>query len=276
MRADWRDRDDPGSRRDDGAARRQRVGGRAGGGADHQTVAAVHGQHFAVHLDLDADHPGRAAAADHDVVHGLELKFTPAVLPLGGKQGARLDREFPGGHRLDCLGQILPRGGGKETHAADVHAKNRCAGAGCIARPMEHRAVAPEHHDQVGQAAEFRRVFSGRELELGQTRSVVVCDRRQPGGHGQFDGALHNALRCRLVGLGHEGDFSDPLLHFFNSTRNSLLPAGPVSGDAVPATHSSGVSSSTNVRNSSSTRWWISGSRITPCPLSTSALPASN
>src|SRR6185369_2880308 len=80
---------------------------------------------------------------------------------------------------------------------------------------------------------------------------------------------------CRNSPARRREQFCQPV--FSISTRNSLFPAGPSSGDSVTPRHvNEGIDDVTNSSKSRKTRACTAGSVITPSPLSASSLPASN
>ena len=130
----------------------------------------------------------------------------------------------------------------------------------------EHRAVATEAQDQVGLAKwpvargvgqlECERILARHpELDAMVTTPQLRLE-RVPAGGGSFV-------------MGDEGDGLHHAAAVRAWTRNSTLPSAPVSGEVVQPTTSQPAAcraSATSLR----TRSWMTGSVITPRPLSTS------
>ena len=74
--------------------------------------------------------------------------------------------------------------------------------------------------------------------------------------------------QATLFGVADQPDAFDFVSRIFSiNTRNSLLPAGPSSGDSVTPHQRRPGCAATNSCNSRSTRSWIAGSVMTPAPL---------
>ena len=140
----------------DRPARRQRVGSRAGGSGDDQSVGAQHVDELSVDAHLELDQSAIGALADAGVVERQHVEYPGAgTVHLGGEQHARLGDEVTIEHGADGLEHGVDGDVGEETKPPLIDAHQCDVEWGERARDVEHRAVAADDDRQIGDAPDF-------------------------------------------------------------------------------------------------------------------------
>jgi hypothetical protein len=256
VRADRREHHGRQGGMEDGAARGQVVGGRAGRRRHDQAVGAERGDEQPVHRDLQLDDARERRLGDHHVVeHVADHLGLLLAHHARAEHAALLGTVFAAQHAFEGGEQLGHGDLGQEPQAAEVDAQHRhrllheMAGG-------EQRAVSAEHHQHVRAR---RHLAPGRHLHA---RAGGILD--QGGGpllqHGLQVAAaepLHQLPHRRLraasrIRAGHDADRAHENATFRMAAsrscakspspdgrtcrKNSRLPSAPVIGDGHPPT----------------------------------------
>ena len=173
VRADRRERKHLRRGRDQRAAGRQRIGGRAGRRTDDQAVAAIAGQRFAIDIHVQLDEAGDHAAADDDVVErGLADEPTVAA-SRGLDERAGFEAEIPRSRRrFKRLRQSSDGTAVRKPRPPMLMPEHGRARAGDFAGHAQHSAVAAKHEQQVHLRA--RLAASGQVTILSRAACAVA------------------------------------------------------------------------------------------------------
>ena len=177
--------------REDRAARRERVGGGAGGRGDDDAVGAHRVGEAAVDLHRALDHAAERAAIDDDVVERQRLVGrTAGPLDRDLEQRAPLLDVASVEHGAERGGHLAHRDVGEEAEPSLVDADQRHVEGRQLAREREHRAVAAQHDREVGLRG-----------ELGGGGGHVARQRRVLRGAGvEHDAMAARGEECRQLG----------------------------------------------------------------------------
>ena len=162
--------------RDDGAARRERVARGAGGGGDHEAVAAQAVDLVSRDRDVELDHVAAAAARDGEVVQreavdGVGRAVGADELALDVEGGAVAHVQLAGERGGDRRYEVGRPRAGKKPEVAEGDAEDGDLGVADGPRGAQQGAVAAERDDKpaaggVGHAVgEELPVVSPRDLD---------------------------------------------------------------------------------------------------------------
>ena len=190
---------------DNGAIRGEVVCRRTGGSGDDDAVGAEGGDELLVDLDGEVAHAGDGSLGDDDVVEGVPLMNGFAVADdlsvhhaTDFNLGAVVAPGFEGGVELG------ERDLGEEAEGAEVHAEDRCGGAGEGAGRGKESAVATEDDDEVGLVLweiKARDALSARDVGSAVgVEEVAVVARFEP-----RDEVAQDSREFGLLGLGDDG-----------------------------------------------------------------------
>src|SRR5271166_327119 len=145
MRTNWRENQHPEAWIDDGAARAQRVRGRAGRRRNDKTIGAILAKSLSVGGDLELHHAALRALVEHRIVEREKL-----LEHLGAAASAatdiRLQRDAAIGfviahqHPLECLLRFAGARLGEKSQPTEVDAENRGLALADLARDSEQGA----------------------------------------------------------------------------------------------------------------------------------------
>src|SRR5213594_553325 len=289
--ADRRQHDRVHGREQDRPAGREVVGGRAGGCRDDEAVGTVRGGVLSLDGHREVDDATHRGLGDDDVVEGGVLP-EPLAVPddARGQHHALVHRHPAREQRLERREQPLERRRGEEAEPAEVHAEEGYPQIANRARHGEEGPVAAEHDEQVHLRRQLRLAHGRDARRRDQPGGLLLQDRGEPPRLEPLEEFLDRGPGLARAGLRHDAD----ALHASASTlrsimdsrslavrpwleqwrKNSRLPFGPRSGEAV--TPSTCQPRSTAYRARRATAWrWSAGSRTTP-PLPTASRPTSN
>ena len=208
---DGRDHEHIETRLHDRAAAGERVGRRAGGGRDHEAVAAVGVDEAAADPGLEVDEmTALALLQDHVVERESAGAAARGRADLGGEQGTFVAGAVAGQRRIDARQHVLGHDIGEEPQPPAVHAEQRHTAAGDEPRRLRHEAGRIEERTVAADGDhEVRRV---RERGFGDVaRGDVAQARRFLLGRHDLDAAPGEMARQhdRAVGgadIGEAGD----------------------------------------------------------------------
>jgi len=201
-------------RLDDGAAAGQRIGGRAGGGGDHDAIAAVRVDEPAVDGGLEVHGAARFPLVHHHVIEGQRANRRRAgMFQARRQQRAAILAVAAIQHRIDILEHRIGADIGQKSQPPAVDAQQRHAMRGDQARRVQQRAVAADGDDEIGTGREggFRAGYDAVGLEcqadsrIDQDAHAAGVDMRSKAQHAFGDAQVGGVAdqRYGLKRVGH-------------------------------------------------------------------------
>src|SRR2546422_57592 len=286
--ADRRQHDRVHGREQDRPAGREVVGGRARGCRDDEAVGTVRGGVLSLDGHREVDDATHRGLGDDDVVEGGVLP-EPLAVPddARGQHHALVHRHPACEQRLERREHLLERRRGEEAEPAEVHAEEGYPQIADSARHGEEGPVAAEHDEQVHLRRQVRLAHGRDARRRDQPGGLLLQERGEPPRLEPLEEFLDRGPGLARAGLRHDAD----ALHASASTlrsimdsrslavrpwleqwrKNSRLPFGPRSGEAVTPSTCQPRSTAYRARRATPRRG-SAGARPTP-PLPTAPRP---
>ncbi|MNQ53634.1 hypothetical protein D3C85_676800 [compost metagenome] len=199
---------------EDGAPRRQGVGGGAGGGGDYDAVRALAVHEAAIDIDLELDHVGYLARVQHRLVHRQVARLALAVAIDGGlQQEAVLALEVAGEHLLQGQQVVLGREIGQEAEVAPVHPYHRHIEPGQHPGGPQHVAVAADDDGEIRLLAELHQIHHVVTQDPQGLGDPALQQHPKTAGTQVLIQAAEGLVGPFMVGLADEGNGFERRIH---------------------------------------------------------------
>src|SRR5581483_1869390 len=244
--------------------------------------------------DLEPDDAAHGRLGDDHVVQRRVLAQSLA-LPVDARlqQHAVLDDELVPQVGLERGEELLHGQRGEEAEPAQVDAQDGHAQVAHHPRHAEQRPVAAQHQQEIRVRRQLRAAHHAARRVRAEPRGVLLQDRLDVALRAPPQQLGHDGARLVAVGLGddaqplHAGGPSSSVTFVMSassslrvrpvlvrSRKNSRLPFGPLSGEAVTPRTCQPCRTAKRAMRAITARW-CEKSRTTP-PLPTCPLPTSN